>query len=241
MSLIAHPFALKEKSRNLCNAFLAGAPEDAYGHVFFGVNETNFDAWRRVLLRKEPYWYIDNSYFDSVRGQQFRITRNAIQLPNALIHQSDGKRFEALGLEIKPWQPKPDGWWLVIEQSPAFMERIAGDKRWLEKTAAGLDPSRRIKVRRWKSDKPALQSTLVDDLAQAWMLITHSSAAAVTAALAGVPAEVSNMSALYAMVCSTVPAVDQRRHYMNVLADNQFTTQEMEDGTAWRMLNRSTS
>lgn len=241
MGLTVHPVALKEKSRNLCNAFLAGASKDAYGHVFFGVNETNFDAWRRVLLRKEPYWYIDNSYFDSVRGQQFRITRNAIQLPNALAHSSTGKRFEALGLEIKPWQPKPDGWWLVIEQSPAFMERIAGDKRWLEKTAAGLDPSRRIKVRRWKSDKPALQSTLVDDLAQAWTLITHSSAAAVTATLAGVPVIVSRMSALAGMVCAVDPTVDQRRHYMNVLADNQFTTQEMEDGTAWRMLNRSTS
>lgn len=241
MGLIAHPVALKEKSRNLCNAFLAGAPKDAYGHVFFGVNETNWDAWRRVLLRKEPYWYIDNSYFDSVRGQQFRITRNAIQVPNALAHKSDGKRFEALGLEIKPWQSKQDGYWLVIEQSPAFMERIAGDKRWLENMARGLDPSRRMKVRRWKSDKIAQQSTLLEDLKGAWMLITHSSAAAVTAALEGIPIEVSHKSALYSMVCSTDNAVDQRRHFMNVLADNQFTTQEMEDGTAWRMLNTGTS
>lgn len=239
--LTAHPVALKEKSRNLCNAFLAGAPKDAYGHVFFGVNETNWDAWRRVLLRKEPYWYIDNSYFDSVRGQQFRITRNAIQVCDALARSSNGKRFEALGLEIKPWQPKEDGWWLVIEQSPNFMQRVANDKRWLEKFAAGLDASRRVKVRRWKSDKPALQSTLPEDLKGAWALITHSSAAAVTAVLAGVPARVSRMSALTNMVCSVNSPLDQRRHYMNVLADNQFTTQEMEDGTAWRMLNRSTN
>jgi hypothetical protein len=239
MGLTAHPVALKEKSRNLCNAFLAGAPKDAYGHVFYGVDNTNWDAWRRVCMRKEPFWYIDNSYFDSVRGQQFRATRNAIQVQDALAKTSTGERFAALGLEIQPWRLNPDGYWLVIEQSPAFMERIAGDKRWLEKMAAGFDPDRTMKVRRWKPDKLMSQATLAADLAGAWTLVTHSSAAAVTATLAGVPANVSRMSALAHMVCSTTDEkTDQRRHYMNVLADNQFTVQEMEDGTAWKMLNR---
>ena len=96
-----------------------------------------------------------------------------------------------------------------------------------------------MKVRRWSSDKIKQQETLPRDLATAWTLVTHSSAAAVTAALLGVPAIVSPMSAMYECRWSSDPLYDQRRQFFNVLADNQWTIQQIKNGEAWAWMSKT--
>lgn len=227
--LIAHPVAGKAKSRMICEAFIAGAPKGAHGHVFYGVNETNVSAWTKVKDWGEDWWYIDNSYFDVVRGRQFRVTKNRVQVdPQNRV--SDGVRFAALGITLKPWKHNHDGHVVVIEQSPSFMRTVAMAPNWFHHTLLDLERER-VVVRGWRSDKPQQQVTLLDDLSGAALLITHSSAAAVTAATEGVPIEVDRMSAMYGW-----PSV--RLHTLRILADNQFTLDEMKEGVAWRWLNK---
>lgn len=233
-----HPIRSKRKSRVLCEAFAKGMPWSAPRcHVFYGVNETNLDQWHDVLASGEPWYYIDNSYFDKVRGgiddprAQFRITKNRMQVRAAGL-ASDGKRFAALGIGLRPWQHNPDDHTLFVEQSPAFMRDIAEDPGWLARASAIGHLHRR--VRRWSADKPRLATTLADDLRGARLLVTHSSAAAVEALIAGVPISVSVMSALHGYRNG-----DDRLPILNVLADNQWTLDEITSGKAWEWLNRN--
>lgn len=231
--LIPCPVPEKQKAVDLCNAFVAGAPKDANGYVFYGVKDSNKDAWYRARRTGADIFYIDNSYFDSVRGQQFRVTKGDLQVKNVKARWSDGKRFDNLGLTIKPWREDPDGYWLVVEQSPVFMRLTAMWPTWLDDTLHELTEVSRhpTLIRRWSRDKLKVQGSLVEDLEGAYRLVTHSSAAAVTALLEGVPVRVRPMSAVFG-------AGHERKHLMNVLADNQFSLSELKDGTAWAMLNR---
>lgn len=233
MGLIACPVVGKKKSADICAAFIAGAPKTAQGRVFYGVDKSNVMEWGTACKTFTPWYYIDNSYFDSVRGQQFRVTRGALQV-DAMAHASDGKRFDALGLKIKPIQINPEGHWVVIEQSPGFMRMLTARPDWFADTLQwARDTTRPVVERRWDNDKLALQKTLVQDLQGAWTLLTYSSAAAVTALLEGIPCIVSHDSAVAHVSVSSDNSVDDRRHAFNVLADHQFTLNEMKEGLAW--------
>lgn len=229
--LTAVPLPGKGKSSMLCAAFIDGAPKSAKGFVFYGTLGKPLEVYRRAMLESVPCWLIDNSYFDAVRGQQFRVTLNGLQVLGARNRKSDGKRFDALGLEIKRPQRAANGHTVVCHQSEAFMRDIACDPFWVQRHLDFMRPLRTVQ-RPWARDKAAQQVTLVDDLQGASALLTHSSAAAVTALLEGVPTCASTMSAAHG--CT----LNDRQHFMNVLADNQFDLKELKDGTAWQLLNR---
>lgn len=241
MGLKAWPVPGKVKAADICAAFVAGAPKTTTGHVFFGVKDSNAHAWKKVLASGEPYYFIDNSYFDSVRGgsaitsaDQFRVTCNAIQVQDARRRFSDGKRWAALGLEILPWQAREKGHWLLIEQSDIFMKHSVREPRWYFNTLTNLRATgEAIRVRPWNPDKTKIQKTLAADLAGARAVVTHSSAAAITGALAGVPFVVSPESAIYGM------EPQERFQVMRVLADSQFTVDEMRSGFAWAMIHET--
>lgn len=238
MALKARPVPGKMKSAMLCDAFIAGAPRDAEGSVFYGVKAGNFKAWQQALNRAEkfgvPFYTIDNSYFDPTRGTHFRVVRNGLQ--HTGLGETDGQRFDAIGLPLAPWRKWEDGGHvLVIEQSEDHMVRMVGEPRWLRVNIArfaarGLGP---FKWRHWTADKPKAQATLAADLAGAQIVLTHTSAAAVMAVLAGVPACCSPKCAAFGM---TYIPDENRRCWAGVLADNQFTIEELKDGTAWRKL-----
>lgn len=239
----AYPVANKQKSVDICNAFIAGAPKKTNGAVFYGVTENNVQMWHVETTIGDPFnvYYIDNSYFDCVRGQQYRVTRGRVQKFVGPKDSSDGKRFDALGLTIKPWKPFANQRWLVVEQSESFMRYVANSPFWLEEQARGLPFGQmsEMRVRRWERDKLRHQTTLATDLEWADNLLTHSSAAAVEAVMVGVPVIVSRMSALADMVCSADPKLDERHRYLGVLADNQWTLDEIREGKAWAHLQKS--
>lgn len=240
--LTAHPVAGKQKAVDICNAFTAGAPHDAEGHVFYGVNDTNLGAWRRVLGSGKDFWWIDGSYFDKARGLFFRVTKNRLQ--HTGLGETDGARFTRLGIDVKPMVHFSSGPVIAVEQSESFMRIHAGEKRpgagrppasgrtWLERRVAQNALGRKVKWRTWSGDKIKQGLSLAVDLQGAGMLITHSSAAAVEALVAGVPAIVSQMS------CCALTAPADRMRLFGVLADNVFTLTEMRSGAAWAALNK---
>jgi len=230
VALIACPVRGKQKSADICAAFVAGAPRSAEGTVFYGVDSSNMREWLRVQSAGEPWWYIDNSFFDKVRGKQFRVARNAIQLRNARFVKSTGDRFERLELRVQPWQHSVNGHWLVCPQSESFMRDIVRAPNWF---AQVIPAEGEVRVRPWLRDKLKRQATLVEDLQGARCLITHTSAAAVGALLEGVPSFVSQMSAV-----SGVKFGSDRYPVLHALADNQFTLKEMQQGLAWLMLHK---
>lgn len=232
--LIAHPVANKPKAVAICEAFIAGAPRDAVGHVFYGVNESNVATWRQVRKLGEPWYYLDNSYFDATRGHRFRVARDAVQV-SVDGRRTNAQRFRDMGIKLRPYFDGDErSVWLAVEQSPSFMACVAEDPTYL---ARRLHDLRGVKLRQWSRDKAAASSTLAEDLRQACVLITHSSAAAVEAVIAGVSIWVSPMSALASFATLQQGMADRladRERVLGVLADHEFTLDEMRDGLPWR-------
>lgn len=187
--------------------------------VFYGVRPAWAHLWAQAKAEGRPWFYADNSYFDVARERQFRVTRGRIQHTGQ--GDSDGKRFAALGLTVKPWRAGGDVA-LVCPQSEEFLRVVAGERHWVERTTAELRLP--FIVRRKGCARP-----FAEDLARARVLITWSSAAAVEALLAGVPAVCSEQCAAY--------QVGDRQAWANVLADQQWTLEEMAKGDAWAHLS----
>lgn len=227
----AVPIPGKKKSEDICRAFIEGAPRSATGVVVYGVNESNLHEFSKAAVSGQPWYYVDNAFFDTARGKYFRVARNRVQHNGVGV--SDGKRFAALGLEVQPWQHRPQGTTLLVEQSDSFMTCVAKEPRWLNDTLRGLAPPLPVAMRRWTRNKLEAGTTLQMDLEKARLVITHSSAAAIEALLAGVRVHVSPMSAAFGIVGRQQ---ELRHGLFNVLADQQFTLDELRSGVAWAEL-----
>lgn len=232
MGLIACPVPGKAKSKMLCDAFIKGAPKSAEGRVFYGVKAGNYREWTIARNSGEPFWFIDNSMFDLLRGVTYRVTKNALQ------HTGDGEcavdHVTNCRFRIEPWRdPAAPGRVLVVEQSQDHMRYTLRGDQWLHsalRAYAGSD----IHWRRWSAGKPKIQQTLARDLATTKVLVTHNSAAAVMAVLAGVPVDCAPECAAF---CMNGASDADRLRWANVLMDNEFSIRQLKDGTAWRKLN----
>jgi hypothetical protein len=244
--LICYPVPGKAKSDLICRAFAFGAPRAADGFVFFGT-EGIMGHFVRAKASGRPWYYLDNAYFDKHRGIYFRATKNALQVdPSAL--SSDGRRFEKLAIEIKAWREQRLGDVLVCPQSESFMKSTLGRTGdWTADTLNLLEEwgTQRVRVRRWDRDKVKAAVLLQAELPNLRLLITHSSAAAITAMLEGVPA-ISEAGAARSITgpltresVENPPRPGARIEFARVLADNQFTLEEFRKGTAWAWLNRN--
>jgi hypothetical protein len=255
-SVTCYPTPGKGKAKALLGAFAQGAGgEVAEGApatlapgaaAFYGITREIRHLWDQVRREQRPYYYLDNSYFDSVRGKQFRVTRNALQAFERL--PPDPARYAALGLSVQPWR-KHGRHIVVCPQSDAFMRDMCswtgGVLAWQEEVLQTLHQytDRLVVMRHWQSDKVALGKTLGEDLKDAWALVTHSSAAAVTALLYGVPVFVTGLCAATPLASGELSHIekplypDGRMDWAAGLAGAQWTEQELRNGTAWRRLN----
>lgn len=254
----AYPVAGKAKSVEICKMFIRGCggrmgdpgqPQLSEGAAFFyGVDASNLHLWKQIL--DDPtreYYYCDNSYFDESRQQYFRVTKNRLQHTGS--GNSNGERFNALNIKIKP-QIKGGEYIVVCPQSDSFMANIVGYRgSWTQHTLEDLRvvSKRPVRLRLWSPAKHELASTLVDDLKDAHALVTWSSAAAITSVLNGVPAFCSKQCA-----AAVVGNLDFGtlgfpyffgegfiRNWAGVLADNQWTLDEMNKGKAWEDLHNA--
>lgn len=192
--------------------------------VFYGVRPGWQHLWNQAKAEGRDWYYVDNSVFDCAREQQFRIARNRIQHTGR--GESDGKRLAALGVKVKPM--REDGEHVVLAaQSQEFMQVVAGDPGWLDRMTTGLRAIHgdRVIVRTKHTARP-----LATDLKNAGLLVTWSSAAAVTALLEGI-------RVLCAPECCATYAGADRAKWAAVLADNQFDLSEIASGKAWKAIN----
>ncbi len=244
MPLTLYPVPGKAKSKLICNAFAAGAPRHATGAVFFGT-EGVMSAFQRA--KQGTWWYIDNAYTDPQRGLYFRVTKNALQI-DPTGKTSTGERFAKLGITVKDWRHKPDGKIIVIPQSDDFMKSTLGRKGdWLRETVEKLNAwgyGPRIRVRPWQRNKATAYVELHKDLDDAALVVTWSSASAITALYEGIPA-ISESGAAHALTGPLtservaqplMPSLVERTRFLQILADNQFTLEEFKNGVAWRWL-----
>lgn len=243
----------KDKAKVICDAFAAGAGGVVSKNVsvvatgpvaFYGVVSDTKSAWIAAKEQGRDWYYIDNAMFDSTREVYFRATRNRLQ--HTGIGHSDGKRFAALNIPIKPWR-KTGGHILICPQSDQFMHTVVEyPGSWLVDIVESLRKytDRPLVIRPWTGNKREWYRTLPDDLVNCWAVVTHSSASAITAILSGIPAIVTAHDCIAKTMAGAVtqiedpPMPDNRLEWAGVVADNQWTAEEFKKGVAWQMLNR---
>lgn len=252
-SVNCYPQLGKAKSRDILRAFAAGcggrvvegAPPalEPGPAAFFGVVGLEH-LLHLACAESRPWYYGDNAFFDVARGRFYRFAHRELQISRPPKGE-DHARFRALGLPIEPWRSS-GGHVVVIEQSEHFMRVAGAPTRWLDRVVADLrqHTDRPFRLRRWQSDKGKAAASLPADLKGAWALVTWSSAAAVTALLAGVPVFIASKQCAAAPMASgelaqieTPRLPEDREDWAAGLAARQWTLDELRAGLAWRALN----
>jgi hypothetical protein len=244
----SYPVAGKPKSWNLCLAFARGCGGQISGGLkpgpaaFYGVNHSNEAIWRAVLADGRDRYMIDNSYFDALRQRSFRITKNRMQHDGT--GESDGARWRAIGVNLKPWRTAGSHI-VVCPQSDSFMALMGHPGDWVTDVMRRLaqHTDREIRVRPWSRNKTKHAASLQADLAGAHAVVVWSSAAAVAAVLAGVPVVVEGDDCAAKPMSGTLEGIEnlptpERENWCGVLADNEWTMDEITNGTAWSHLTR---
>jgi hypothetical protein len=197
---------------------------------------------RWPLLRQaqeagRDYYYIDHAYFN--RSKYYRITKNAYQHDGRGV--STGDRFRAFPrLAVQPWRTSGSHILICPNSSIYFALHGLDVDDWLRDVTMTLrqQTDRPIRIR-WKvADCP-----IREDLVDAWAVVVFSSAAALDALIAGVPVfTLAPFAASVRMGLSDLTRIespfypDDRESFVSVLADHQWTIQEILKGVAWRDL-----
>lgn len=248
--IYAYPQPGKLKSRAILVDFMLGAGgyvadparglrRDGSGSAFYGT--VGIEPLFRQAQAAGDWFYIDNAYLDVARGRYFRISRNAYQVAR---RDADRARLAELDVQVRPWRSSGRHI-LIVEQSNYFLSELAKRPSWLLETLVELrrHTDRPLRIRPWYQDKLEAARTLAVDLVDAWALVTHSSAAANQAILAGIPVFVSGQCVAaelgnrdLAQIEAPVMPDDCREEWAARLAASQWRLDEMRAGIAWRAL-----
>lgn len=199
-------------------------------------------AWPLLKQAQEAgrdWFYIDHAYFQ--RGKYYRITKNAYQHDGC--GTSTGERFQAFRrLTIQPWRTA--GSHILICPNSEIYFRLHGlnVRTWLNDVILTLrqHTDREIRIR-WKTERGL--RPIEEDLVNAWAVVVFSSAAALDGLIAGVPCcTLAPFAASARMGLSDLAQIetpiypDDRATFLGVLADHQWTLQEILKGQAWQTL-----
>jgi hypothetical protein len=242
---LCYALAGQGTSEDFCAAFAKGCggrvvrtKELLDGDVFmFGQP----DLWPILMAAKEQgrnWYYGDKAYWG--RAKYWRVTKNAMQ--HDCLGDAKPNRFERLGIKIKPWQSGSHI--MLCPQSDTFF-RFFGttQKDWIEKTTETLRQytDRPIIIRTKTGANP--EQDFRNMLHKIHAVVVFTSMAGMQAAIYGVPcfATADCVSARFGtMDLSRIesPAKPDNREQMAwVLADNQWTYNEISRGMAWEKLS----
>jgi hypothetical protein len=232
-------------------------------HFFWGLAGKNITHIKGCIERNEEWWYVDNGYLTQqiTRYPEPKIhdyNKTYFRIVKGGLHTKNGKTgsVERLGiLEQQGIDVKFKGWSdgdhiLLCPSSPTvtqFINDISQDE-WVESVKSELrqHTDRPIKFR--NKPRPGNEwwnTNIKDDLINCHCLITNMSLAAVDAVLNQVPVLTHAHNIAYKMSINNLPNINtpykpgrkEVEPWLNMLSHNQFTIPEIEDGTAYRILN----
>ena len=217
--------------------------------VIRGLGGGSRKAIQHCWKTNRTFYAIDTGYLGNDKSKYWhRITKNALQHMGPVVERP-GDRLKALGWSFNKFttgkkilicppsqkvmelwgQPDPETWVAQVrEQLKQYTDRPIEVR---------LKPTRGERV----TNKP-IEAALADNV---HCLITYNSIAATEAILAGKPAIALGPNAAQ-VICNTqlrdienlhIPSKDQVEAFAKHLSYCQFSYAEMQNGTAWRILN----
>ena len=210
-----------------------GKPFVIWGHRWNSIIEV-----KKAQNFNSTWWLIDNGFNKPARGGiegYYSITKNGIA--PTMFEDPD---MDRLPVEFPDWNPNPDGHVLLTMNGIHFGEMMNFKRdRWLAKTlyALGQVTQRKVIVRNKETNVP-----LMEQLGDAWCVVTHSSKTAIDAIRNGIPAVVHEWNPAAAVSSCSLSEVEQPRlatkdelkKWWASLMAQQFTLDEMREGLPFR-------
>jgi hypothetical protein len=222
-----------------CGGTITDEAELFPGSVALFGSPARWPLLRQAQAEGREWYYLDHAYFS--RGKYYRITKNAYQHDGR--GASTGERFKGFPrLGVRPW--RTSGSHILICPNSAIYFGLHGleVEQWLADVTTTLrqHTDREIRIR-WKVERA--ERPIAWDLVDAWAVVVFSSAAALDGLMAGVPCfTLAPFAASARMGLSDLTQIetpfypDDREPFLSVLADHQWTIQEILKGEAWRAL-----
>ena len=233
-------------------------------HFFWGLAGKNIPYIKGCIERNEEWWYVDNGYLTQqiTRYPEPKIhdyDKTYFRIVKGGLHTQKGKtgsverlsKLEQQGIDVKfkGWTDNTDHI-LLCPSSPTVTQFVndISQEEWVESVKSELrqHTDRPIKFR--NKPRPGNQwwnTDIKDDLKGAHCLITNMSLAAVDAVINQVPVLTHSKNVAFNVSINNLPNINKPFKpsreiidpWLNMLSHNQFTIPEIEDGTAFRILN----
>jgi hypothetical protein len=195
----------------------------------------NFIYWDRGYARRVFATWLPRGDAMGIPGGYYRWHLNCYQMQKIIDVPSD--RWDSLKTNVTPWKKNPNGHILIACPTPTY-EKFHDIAGWTEKTLRRLA---RITDRQVVTRDKESKRDLRDDVAGAYVVVSHGSNAAVEAVIMGCPVVVDHSSAAALVGLTDLeqienPVYPDRQPWLNSLAYNQFNEQELVDGTLWKLI-----
>lgn len=195
------------------------------------------------------FYYIDTGYFGNGKKKIYhRITKNAVQQFGPIIDRP-GDRLAQTGVKFRKFRQEGSRILLAPPSQKLLVFYNIDLETWMDQTITEIKQhtDREIVVRlkqgrSIRQNTDTIEMALEDDI---YCLVTYSSIAAGEALLLGKPAITLGPNAA-APLCSqhiseienlNIPSMSDVEAWARHLSYCQFTVPEMENGTAWKILN----
>lgn len=223
--------------------------------IIRGLGGGSQKAIKQCWATGRPFYAIDTGYFGNGKHKTWhRITYNALQNMSTMKQRNDVRLKKQLGHWSHIYKSfTPGSKILLCPPSDKVMNMFdqGTAEEWTSRLVAQLktltDRPIEIRMKPIRSERVStktIQDALQDDV---HCLITYNSIAATEALLEGKPAITLGPNAAQ-LICETdlanlenpkIPTEDEMYAFLTHLSYSQFTQAEMEDGTAWRILQET--
>ncbi len=252
-------------SHQLWPALQKGWPEtDKPVHFFWGLGGSNTTKIKEVIAKDEEWWYVDVGYLTEqiVRYPEPRIVdknKTYFRIVKGKLHTTGGKvteghrlselRSKGIDIEFKGWYTGECKHILLAPSSETVTYHINGITQidWINMVTAEIRKftDREIKVRNkprpgnefWNTD-------IKDQLKDCHCLVTNMSLSAIDAVMNKVPVICSKTNVVAPIASHGIKFIDKpfkpgrktMEDWLKYVSENQFTIEEMANGTAYKTL-----
>ena len=232
-------------------------------HFFWGLAGRNINEIRQVVERGEEWWYVDVGYLTQqitrypapiihdLDKTYFRICKGGLHTKNGKTGSVERlSKLEQQGIDVKFKGWSEGKHILLCPSSQTVTQFVNGISQgeWVEQVKSELrqHTDRPIKFRNKPRPSNEFWNTdIKDDLKNCHCLITNMSLSSIDAILNQVPVLTHANNIAYKMSINNLPNINtpykpsrkEVEPWLNMLSHNQFTIPEIEDGTAYRILN----
>ncbi len=233
-------------------------------HFFWGLGSNNLQEIAQVKEKGEEWWMVDVGYItdqitryptpsiDKYDTTYFRIVKGGLHM--TMGDPRDGARYtkllqQGIDAEFKGWNTGECKHILLAPSSPTglgYMHNLSQED-WIKQSTSDIKcyTDRTIIMRNKPRPNNEWWGTdIKDDLKDCHALVTNMSLSAVDAVLNKVPVVTHQNNVCY-YVSGRLEDINERRMparedmtmWLRSVANNQFTLQEIEDGTAYKVLH----